>query len=190
MSKDDQEWVREALGGKPDAFCHLVRKYQDRLYRTLIQITGKPEDARDLAQEAFVQAFVKLETFQGKSTFYTWLHRIAYNQAMSHLRKKRPLLEADQPKDKTTPDPSDPQDGPEGQLDQAQRVELVQQALQQLSDEHRHILVLKEMDGLRYEEIAEVLDLAVGTVRSRLFRARQRLKEILAADFSPEDLPS
>lgn len=183
---DDTQWIAEALTGKSAAFGQLVRKYQDRLYNTVVHVVGSEEDARDVVQEAFVQAFVKLETFQHASAFYTWLYRIAFNVAVSHGRKKRPKISLEQTRETTGQEPVDGQADPSQQAERAERCRQVREALAALSEEHRSILTLREIDGCCYETIAEILDLPIGTVRSRLHRARlelrDQLKEVLIDD--------
>jgi RNA polymerase sigma-70 factor (ECF subfamily) len=131
-------------------------------------------------QDAFVQAYVKLGTFRGNSAFYTWLYRIAFNLAMSHARRRHKTVSLDGIKTLVGSEPVDHQPAPEARLEQNEQVELVHAALAELSTEYRTILVLREIDGCRYEEIAEILDLPVGTVRSRLFRARLALRDQLS----------
>ena len=183
---DDAQLIAETLAGKTKAFGQLVLKYQDRLYNTIVHVIGSIEDARDAVQEAFVQAFIKLETFQQNSAFYTWLYRIAFNVAASHCRRRRPTVSVEQARETTGQEPIDGNSGPEQRLEQEERCRQVQQALAGLSDEHRTVLVLREIDGCCYETIAEVLALPVGTVRSRLHRARmqlrEQLREVLIAD--------
>jgi len=176
---DDAQLIAETLAGKTKAFGQLVLKYQDRLYNTIVHVIGSIEDARDAVQEAFVQAFIKLETFQQNSAFYTWLYRIAFNVAASHCRRRRPTVSVEQARETTGQEPIDGNSGPEQRLEQEERCRQVQQALAALSDEHRTVLVLREIDGCCYETIAEVLELPVGTVRSRLHRARLQLREQL-----------
>jgi len=183
---DDSQWIAEALAGKSAAFGQLVRKYQDRLYNTVVHVVGCEEDARDVVQEAFVQAFVKLETFQHASAFYTWLYRIAFNVAVSHGRKKRPKISLEQTREATGQEPVDGQADPSQQAEQTERCRQVREALAALPEEYRSILTLREIDGCCYETIAEILDLPIGTVRSRLHRARlelrDQLKEVLIDD--------
>jgi RNA polymerase sigma-70 factor (ECF subfamily) len=176
---DDAQLIAETLAGKTLAFGQLVQKYQDRLYNTIVHVVGNTEDARDVVQEAFVQAFVKLKTFHQTSAFYTWLYRIAFNAAASHCRRRRPCASVEQVRETTGQEPVDGQSGPEQHLEEEERARQVQQALATLSDEHRTVLVLREIDGCCYETIAEVLDVPVGTVRSRLHRARMQLREQL-----------
>ncbi|NIP84413.1 MAG: sigma-70 family RNA polymerase sigma factor [Planctomycetales bacterium] len=157
----------------------MVSRYQDRLYHAVVHVTGATEDARDVVQDAFVQAFVKLHTFRGNSAFYTWLYRIALNLAISHCRRRRPTVSLEQSREATGHQPVDNRDGPAAGLEQQERAAQLQQALALLSDEHRTILVLREMEEYSYEQIAELLDLPIGTVRSRLYRARLQLRDEL-----------
>ena len=137
------------------------------------------EEAEDVAQEAFVQAFVKLSSFRRNSAFYTWLYRIAFNTSISRSRRKRPELSVDRAREEAGVEPMDNLEEPTDRLLRQERAEQVQQALTALSEEHRAVLVLREMDGLCYDEIADVLDMPVGTVRSRLHRARLHMREEL-----------
>jgi RNA polymerase sigma-70 factor (ECF subfamily) len=177
------------LAGEPAAFGELVLRYQDRLYNSLVRVLGSAEDARDAVQEAFVQAFVKLESFRGASAFYTWLYRIAFNQAMSHARRKRPTRSLDEARAGRGQEPVDVQPAPDARLDASERAKQVHRALAELSAEYRQVIVLREMDGCKYEEIAELLELPVGTVRSRLFRARLELRDRLASVMNVERPP-
>lgn len=181
---DDAPLIAEALAGNTAAFGRLVGLYQDRLYNSLLRVVGT--EAEDIVQDAFVQAYLKLDTFRGTSAFYTWLYRIAYNLAMSRARRERPLVSLDGMKSQVGNEPVDGEPTPEATLERKEQVELVQAALAQLSSEYRTILVLREIDGCRYDQIAEILDLPVGTVRSRLFRARLALRDQLAAKLNVE----
>src|SRR5208283_3146370 len=102
---DDAQLIEEALKGRSAAFGQLVQKYQDRLYNTMVHVVNNAEDARDAVQDAFVQAFLKLETFQQNSAFYTWLYRIAFNVAASQGRRRRPTLSVDQTRESTGEEP-------------------------------------------------------------------------------------
>ncbi len=176
---EDVRLIEVTRAGDAAAFGQLVQKYQDRLYNTLAHQLGSAEDARDVLQDAFVQAFLKLDSFRGGSRFYTWLYRIALNLAISHRRRSKPTASLDKTRDETGQEPADRDCPPEGRLVQQETVDQVQQALGELEDEFRQVLVLREMDGCSYEAIAEMLDLPVGTVRSRLHRARMQLREKL-----------
>jgi RNA polymerase sigma-70 factor (ECF subfamily) len=176
---DDAQLIDETLRGRSAAFGQLVEKYQDRLYNTIVHVVGSGEDALDVVQDAFVQAFLKLETFQRSSAFYTWLYRIAFNTAASQRRRKHPTLSVEQTREISGQEPVDGQSGPTEHLEQLERNRQVQQAIAGLSEEHRAVVVLREIDGCCYETIAEILGLPVGTVRSRLHRARLQLRDQL-----------
>jgi RNA polymerase sigma-70 factor, ECF subfamily len=174
--------VEAALSGSRDAFGELVLRYQDRLYNTLVRVLGSRDDASEVLQDAFVQAYTKLASFRGTSQFYTWMYRVALNLACSHRRRntrRRDEQSVEQIRELSGAEPVDPNLQPEQTAVRMEQAELVQAALLTVSDEHRQILVLREMEDCSYETIAEILDLPVGTVRSRLFRARLQLKEVL-----------
>ncbi|MEX2112119.1 MAG: sigma-70 family RNA polymerase sigma factor [Pirellulales bacterium] len=177
--KDDVQLIGEALDGDSAAFGQLVTRYQDRLYNTVVHVVGSCDTAQDVVQDAFVQAFVKLETFERASAFYTWLYRIAVNLAISRRRREKPMASVEQVREAMGHEPLDAADPPEARLEQRERACQVRQALAALSEEHRTILTLREMDDCSYEQIAEILNLPVGTIRSRLHRARMHLREQL-----------
>ncbi len=188
---DDSQLIAETLAGDTAAFGQLVQKYQDRLYNTVLHITGgaagAAEDSRDIVQEAFVQAFLKLDTFQQNSAFYTWLYRIAFNVAASHRRRRKPAVSVDFVHETTGQQPVDSRPGPEQRMEEAERRRQIEQAIAALSEEHRAVLVLREIDGCCYETISEILGLPIGTVRSRLHRARLQLREQLREVLILED---
>ncbi|HOM15684.1 MAG TPA: sigma-70 family RNA polymerase sigma factor [Thermoguttaceae bacterium] len=177
---DDVRLIETTLQGQTAAFGQLVQKYQDRLFNTLLYVLGNAEDARDIVQEAFVQALVKLESFHQASSFYTWLYRIAFNIAASWRRKKKlDRVSLDQMHQQSGQEPIAHTEQPDARLDREDCCRQVHEALDQLPEEYRTILVLREMEGHCYETIAEMLDLPVGTVRSRLHRARWQLRQLL-----------
>jgi RNA polymerase sigma-70 factor (ECF subfamily) len=176
---EDSQLIHDTLAGDTRAFDELVRKYQDRLYNTLVHALGNRHEAEDVMQDAFCQAFSKLATFKGASAFYTWLYRIAFNASVSRRRRKRPVLSTDQQQEAFGEEPRDAAESAEETILREERADMVHQALDSLSEEHRSILVLREIDGCCYDTIADVLDLAPGTVRSRLHRARMQLRDQL-----------
>ena len=176
---EDVRLIDEALAGNAASFGELVLKYQNRLFNTMMHVVRSREEAEDVVQDAFVQAFVKLQTFQGASAFYTWLYRIAFNVSMSRRRRKRPELSVDIAREASGNDPEDIGPSPLERVEQGESIKQVQCALAALGEEQRSILVLREIDNCRYEQIAEILDLPVGTVRSRLHRARLQLRDEL-----------
>ncbi|MFN0055623.1 MAG: sigma-70 family RNA polymerase sigma factor [Planctomycetales bacterium] len=180
----DQQLITECLNGQTGAFGDLVVRYQDRLFNMLVNVLGSREDARDVAQETFISAFQKLHTFKGRSAFYSWLFRIAMNSAVSRQRKRRRVpVSIDAARAQSGLEPTDPHADqyPGFALETAERQEAVRAALAELPEEFRTVLVLKEMEDLKYEEIAEVVGCPVGTVRSRIHRARSELRTRLAS---------
>ena len=165
-----EELVRAAAAGDQDAFAQLVRLYENKVYSLALRMCG--EDAADVAQEAFLAAWRGLPSFRGEAGFATWLYRLTANAAIDHLRRTRRQRGA-----------LSLEDGPLG-LDAADSGPGPQEAaegagLARLSDDHRQVLVLRELQELSYEEIARMLDIDLGTVKSRISRARSALRRIL-----------
>jgi len=184
VSADDLHLIAECLGGQTASFGELVRRYQDRLYNTVYRLMENAEDAQDVVQEAFINAYQSLDSFKGDALFFTWLYRIAVNTAISHRRKKRVLARISGRKDDGLMEPVDPSDlsRPGYTLEQAEQEQKVHRAIARLSPEHRTVLVMKELEGQKYEEMAETLGVPIGTIRSRLHRARLELRELLEQD--------
>ena len=179
---DDQQLIDDCLRGNSAAFGELVARYQDRLYNTVLRVVDHPEDARDVVQEAFLHAYQSLHSFKGNARFFTWLYRIAFNTAISLKRKRRLVLRLQPAADGSGGiDPHDPSETsrPGHALEMAEEEKRVREALGRLSAEHRAVLVLKDMEGMKYEEMAEALQVPIGTIRSRLHRARLEMRDIL-----------
>lgn len=177
--KNDAVLIEEAKAGDSEAFGALVGRYQSRLFHTLIKVTGRREEAEDVLQDAFVQAYVKLNTFHGKSAFFTWLYRIAFNLSVSRRRRRRPEVSVEVVREAVGADPESQCEQPEEKLMRQERAQKLHVAMDRLNEEHRAILVLREMEGCCYDTIAEILSIPPGTVRSRLHRARLTLREQL-----------
>ena len=184
--KDDAQLIDEALAGNSASFGQLVTKYQDRLYNTIAHVIGCKDEAYDVVQDAFVQAFLKLESFQRVAAFYTWLYRIAFNLAVTRKRRSKPVASIDQAREATGEDPCAEGTDPGERLERQERAVQLHAALAMLGEEFRTVLVLREMEGCSYEIIAEMLDLPVGTVRSRLHRARLQLRDQLKGAFQTD----
>lgn len=180
-NQEDQELIRQTLAGKKEAFGRIISKYQNRLYNGMVQILRNETEAEDVVQDAFVLAFTKLNSFKGNSAFFTWLYRIAYNVAITRLRRRKPTVPLDGVGETGRMDFPDAGPGPDDRIQKDEQAVQLNQALARLSDEHRAILILREMDDLDYDAISAVLDLPIGTVRSRLHRARTHLREHLEA---------
>ncbi|MCA9196469.1 MAG: sigma-70 family RNA polymerase sigma factor [Pirellulaceae bacterium] len=179
----DHDFIDAAITGDTAAFGQLVLKYQDRLFNTLAHVIGCASEAEDVAQEAFVQAFINLKSFQRKSSVYTWLYRIALNNWISRTRRTKKQQSIQHAMEVAGEEPVSANSAPDQPLERRERVELVQQAIAQLEDEQRMVIVLREIEGCDYEQIAEILEIPLGTVRSRLHRARLQLKEKLKGVF-------
>ena len=177
--KTEDELIRDTLQGDSQAYGQLVLKYQDRLFSAMLHVVGSVDEAEDVVQDSFVQAYIKLNTFQGNSRFFTWLYRIAFNNALSRRRRRRADVSIDQGRELTGREPEDRHEAPDEPLMREERVALVKAAMVRLTEEHRTILVLREMQEMAYEEIADILGINIGTVRSRLSRARNQLREFL-----------
>lgn len=185
MSEDaDTLLVREAQAGSRAAFDMLVLKYQRRVERLLSRSVRDPADVADLCQETFLAAYRALPAFRGESAFYTWIYRIAINAAKRHRARQRPLesLDDDEGTFGTEAAPSDDAT-PEALLAGRQLARELDDAVAALAEDQRRALLLREVDGLSYDEIGDLMDCPPGTVRSRIFRAREavaaRLRPLL-----------
>lgn len=180
--RSDQELIAAALARDTSAFGELVARYQNRLYGALVHMIGSAEDAKDISQEAFVLAFQKLATFRGDSQFYSWLFRIAMNASVNFRRKNRSLgasIEATKERIGIEPTDSRRDTQPDQPMEQSERQHIVREALSQMTEEFRIPLVMAEMEEMKYEEIADLLKCPIGTVRSRIHRGREELREKL-----------
>ena len=183
---DDRVLVRQAQGGDYSAFDTLVQKYQERVYATIYHMTSNHEDANDLTQDTFIKAFQALKTFKGGSSFYTWVYRIGVNKTINFLkqRKNRSHMSLNDLDFNAEHDPdlvaliSDRT--PRREVNLAELQEKLNEAMQKLSDSHRLVVTLHDVQGLPHDEIAEIMDCNIGTVRSRLFYARQQLQAYLS----------
>ncbi len=185
VSSDDHRLIMECLQGCPASFGVLVQRYQDRLYHSVYRMVENAEDALDVVQDAFLNAYQNLDSFKGDALFFTWLYRIAVNTAITLKRKQRVLLSIDSTRNGEPPiEPHDPSQltRPGHAMEQAEQRCRIHQALNRLSPEHRAVLVMKDMEGQKYETMAEVLGVPIGTIRSRLHRARLELRDLLEQD--------
>ena len=185
---DDSLLVIQAKEGNQEAFNALMELYQTKVYNLALRMTGSPEDAADLTQEAFLNAWRGLPSFRGGSSFSTWLYRLTNNACIDFLRreKRRKTVEAgfsmddeEQNYAELVPDESP---APQAMLEGKELKEAIQRGLAQLSEEHRQVLVLREVNGLSYSEIAQITGMEEGTIKSRIARARISLRKILQED--------
>ena len=179
----DAQLVASAQDGDDEAFGKLVETYQRRVYALAFGILRQREDAWDVAQEAFVKAYKNLGRFKGQSAFYTWLYRIAYNLSMDHLRSRARrdsvALDENRVVEAAASEEAPKSSHPGESADRRELAKVIQNAMTRLTDKHRAIIVLREIEGLSYEEMAQVLKISKGTVMSRLFHARRNLQALL-----------
>jgi len=183
---DDRALVKKAQNGNFDAYDELVRRYQERVYATLYHMTSNHEDANDLAQEAFIKGFRALKSFKGDSSFFTWIYRIAVNRTINFLkqRKKRIHMSLNDLEFNAEHDPDlvalISEKNPRRDLNLVELQEKLNEAMLKLSHIHRLVVTLHDVQGLSHDEISKIMDCNTGTVRSRLFYARQQLQAYLS----------
>ena len=179
----DMDMVRRVQGGEVAAFDQLVLRYRGRVYSVIYNLTSNREDASDLTQDAFIKSFQSINRFQGQSSFFTWLYRIAVNSTLTHLRKNRlrtffsfeKINEEDKVSAEVIAALTD-ESGADHETFARELQEKLNEAMQKLSIPHRTVITLFEIDGLSHQEIAEIMNCSVGTVRSRLHYAKQLLQ--------------
>ena len=179
--------VQKVIRGDVNAFEKLVLEYEKNVYNIALRMTGNSEDASDMTQEAFIKAYNSLQSFRGDSKFSVWLYRIATNVCLDFLRSRsrKPTVSLsveDNEGEEVQLDVADESQSPELLLDRQMTRESVRRGLETLSPEYRQILLLREIRGLSYDEISQALGLEVGTVKSRIFRARKKLCTFLLQD--------
>ena len=180
--KDDAQLVRDAQAGDADALGQLIERYQDRLYHCMIQVIGSPHEALDVLQDTFIQMLGKIDTLKDPQHFFTWLYRIAFNRAMTKHRNKRPTVSIDHENSNFAQEVEDNQPAADEQLQSDELQRQILAAVARLDEPFRQVIILREMEDLDYETIAEILEVSVGTVRSRLHRARSQLRDAIRRD--------
>lgn len=175
----ERELIRKCRAGDSRFYEPLVRAYEQPGLRLALGMLGNLEDAKDSLQNAFVKAFEALPRFDLKRPFGPWFFQILRNQCRDHLRSRKARFRLEALDERLELRPADPETGPERRRERAQARELIWEALEHIGEEHREILILKELQGFRYGEIAVILEIPEGTVASRLYHARRALKEAL-----------
>jgi RNA polymerase sigma-70 factor (ECF subfamily) len=185
LEPDDRQLVDDARKGNAAAFRELVVRHQRRAYAVALGMVHDPDDARDVCQDAFLKVYKSLATFEGDSQFFTWLYRIVMNLCIDHLRKRRGLqVEFDETVDQGDADDAGVTphrtgfDPARALADKELRTQILG-ALAKLTPSHRAVLVMREVDGLSYQEMAETMKCSIGTIMSRLFHARKKMQVML-----------
>jgi RNA polymerase sigma factor (sigma-70 family) len=187
----EMDLVRRAQRGDLKAYDELVQRYQERIYATVYHMTSNHEDANDLAQDSFIKAYQALKSFKGGSSFYTWLYRIAVNKTINFLKQRKNRIHMSlNDLDFNTENNPDlvaliSENTPRRDAGLKELQEKLNAALLKLSEPHRLVVVLHDVQGQSHEEIAEIMDCNIGTVRSRLFYARQQLQSLLTDYLKP-----
>lgn len=178
---DEQKLISLAQKGDQSAFEQLLDHYQKPVYHQALRLVGNPEDAADVTQEVFIKVWKHLPSFRGESSFSTWLYRLTDNAALDLIRreKKRRGDSSLDDEESALTLPADPAPTPHQAIEQKELHQAVADGLAQLSEEHRQVLVMREINGLSYEQIGSILDLSPGTVKSRIARARISLAKFL-----------
>ena len=179
MNDQEQNWIQAAKGGDQAAFGHLVETYQKRVYALTVRMCPTPELAEEAAQEAFLAAWQGLPFFRGDSAFSTWLYRLASNACVDLLRKEGRHQGPSLDDETVAADMADPAPTPERVAEHRELRTQIEAGLRALTPEHREVLILRELQQLSYDEIADVLSLDLGTVKSRISRGRRQLRDFL-----------
>ncbi len=195
--KSDRELITAFKEGERIAFQSLVQKYQNRVYNHCLRMINDEEESADLTQEVFLKVYRNINNYEHTYSFYTWLYRITVNCCIDYMRKKRRQLQGvslsqgsqdDSSEAGKEQDIPDEKFSPDHRMVNVELQEILNRAIGQLSEKLRSIIILKEIEGFSYDEIAEILGCSRGTVKSRLFRARERLKELLQPYIKEEEL--
>jgi len=185
LEPDDKQLVEGARRGEAAAFRQLVTRHQRRAYAVALGMVHDPDDARDVCQEAFLKVHKNIATFEGDAQFFTWLYRIVVNLSIDHLRKKRGhQVEFDEAQAHDDPDeggiaPHRTGFDPARALADKELRKQILTALDKLSPAHRTVLVMREVEGLSYQEMADTMKCSIGTIMSRLFHARKKMQQML-----------
>lgn len=186
VAREDEQLVEEALGGNALSFQLLVERYQERVFALARHYTKSPVEVEDIAQDTFLKAYRRLDSFQRQSSFSTWLYRIAVNTALDFLKRtgRSPVQAVEDPELSAAATQGRAGSGstlatPDANLRREELARITQRVLEELPEIFRTVLVLREFEDMPYQEMAEVLGISIGTVESRLFRARARFKEAL-----------
>lgn len=174
---NEKDIINEILKGDVDKFSYFIEKYENQIYNLCLSIVKNRDDALDLTQEAFLLAYKNLKKFKFKATFLTWIYRIAYNLSINFAKRKGEILTIlDKENEESEFQIEDKTSSIWDEIEKEERIRIIDECLNKLKDSERLIIELRDIELLSYEEISEILSLPIGTIKSRLFRARERLK--------------
>jgi RNA polymerase sigma-70 factor (ECF subfamily) len=190
---EEEALIKRIKKGDTEAFDQLVRNYEKKVYNTALRYCKNPDDAFDISQDVFLRVYRYIYDFKGESTFSTWIYRITVNLCTDYIRKGQnnktiPLYAGDEDDEYELPLPDDAPT-PEERYETKEKIEYLKKAIDSLPDDHREIIVMRDINGLQYEEIARALEINIGTVKSRISRARDKLKSILEQNGNFFDIP-
>ncbi|MCX8094930.1 MAG: RNA polymerase sigma factor [Caldisericia bacterium] len=185
---NEKELINEILKGDIEKFSYFIKEHQNEIFNLCFSIVKNRDDALDLTQEAFLIAYNNLKNFKGNSSFSTWLYRIAYNLSINYLKKRGQILTIiDKDEDELEFQIEDTKSSVWDEIEKEERIKIVNECLGKLKDFDRLIIELREINNLSYEEMSRVLSLPIGTIKSRLFRAREKLKREIERKLSGKD---
>ncbi|EOC99854.1 RNA polymerase sigma factor [Caldisalinibacter kiritimatiensis] len=186
MEDKEYKLIKKCKKGDINAFQELIKKYDKTAYNIALKMLKNPEDAMDMSQEALIKIYKSIKTFNYKASFSTWLYRIVVNTCLDFLRKKKEkVYSLDNPikveDNEINREVKDESNTPENILDKQITKELIHQCINELDDIYKTVIILRDIQGFSYEEIGNILDCSLGTVKSRISRARKKLKELILA---------
>lgn len=192
MANNERKLIKKCTKGDLNAFEELIREHEKRAYNIALKILKDPEDAMDISQEAFIKVFKAIKNFKFESSFSTWLYRIITNTCMDFLRKKKEnVYSLDNPikaeNGDITRQIEDQKNTTEELFEKKMTKELVHKSIEKLDDVHRVVIILRDIEGFSYQEISKILDCTMGTIKSRLNRARKNLKDIILEEMEQND---
>lgn len=171
--EEDLNWIKEVLAGNKKAYAHLIRKYKNPLYATVLRMTKNPADAQDLVQEVFIKVYHRLDKYEEKGSFSSWLYRMAINHCMDEFRKKSHQMKSSEVKEEDVVNGNHP----EIVYLQKEKNRQLERLVGTLPEDERMIILLRYVNELSYQEISELLDIPLSTVRNKLFRAKKKMRE-------------
>ncbi len=185
---NEKELIKDILKGDSEKFSYFLKEFQNEIFNLCFSIVKNRDDALDLTQEAFFLAYKNLKKFKGESSFSTWIYRIAYNLSINFVKKKGQVLTIlDKEEDEMEFQIEDTKSSVWEEIEKEERIKIVNECLNKLKDFDRLIIELREINNLTYEELSKILSLPIGTIKSRLFRAREKLKKEIEKKLSGKD---